>query len=183
MEKIEFNNGTLPGINDINLNKLQDNVEIAIQEIETSLENKIAANLNYKHIKVTTSAPQTIRSDTVTNLNRILEDTTDGAIALSDNALVIGDNVNKIEISGIMFAESVSGNAGNYIWHRIHKNGDAIIGSILPATNSYISGTLPPIPVDVVKGDKFTMIADNTGSSGILRSGGSVTFLMIKIIQ
>ena len=41
MEKINFINNQQPAVNDTNLNKLQDNVEDAIQEVQDSVDSKI----------------------------------------------------------------------------------------------------------------------------------------------
>ena len=55
MEKINFVNNSLPAINDTNLNKLQDNVEDAIQEVQDDVDTKLTAS----NIKATETSSDT----------------------------------------------------------------------------------------------------------------------------
>lgn len=181
MTKITFENlpSTNTPLNASNLNQLQTNVENAID----SVENELIEKTDYKYIKATISAVQTISSDSLVNLNTLDGDTTDGAITLSNGTFVIGSGISMIEVSGGIFCQSVNGTSGNYIWQRIQKNTTHISTNIGPATSHFISVVLPPVPVSVQQGDVIKMIADNTGSSGELRAGSANTYLMIKIIK
>lgn len=141
----------------------------------------------YKYIKATISTAQSVSSSSKVALDTIAENTTNGLITLNNNELIIGAGINTIEVSGLIFAQNVNGNTGDYIWHKIFKQSGnittSLIGNILPATTNFISGVIPAIPISVTQGDKISMIADNITATGELREGEENTFLMIKIIN
>lgn len=174
MNKINFENlpSTNTPLNANNLNQLQTNVENAIND-----------QTEYKYIKATISSAQSISTGSVVNLDTLDGDTTNGAITLSNKGFVIGSGISLVEVSGIIFCQSVVGNAGNYVWQLIKKNNSNIVGNICIATSNFVSGVLPAVPVTVQQGDKITMVADSTASSAELRAGTAATYLMVRIIK
>ena len=145
------------------------------------LNEKIKA---YRYIKATKSIIQdNIVENSQVLLDTIFEDTTDGLITLSNNSLVIGEGVNQIEVSGEVSAQNLNGESGNYLWIKIFKNGSSIASTLVNANTYFNSGVILPTFVNVQKGDKFTLVADNTAPTGSVRTGSNATFLSIKIIS
>jgi hypothetical protein len=152
----------------------KSNVVNAINEINSEVQNK-----NLEYIVATISSAQTISSNYVVNLNSIAR--SQGNFTINNGAIVIGEGINHIRVSGSFFVENWVGSS-YYLWGIIKKNDSRISGSITGSTSSYLSASIPMTIIDVQEGDLITLVADS-GQGGTLRTGASNTWLCVEKID
>ena len=130
-------------------------------------------------IVVTISNSQTVTSNSQVEFDAITRK--NGNFTLSNGAVVIGEGINHIRISGSIFVDNWAGST-NYLWATIRKNNAAINSSINGGTSSYLSGSVPFSIIDVQENDVISLVADSP-SGGNLRNGFSNTWLCVEKID
>lgn len=126
---------------------------------------------------------QTLASNTKVTLDSISTSHGSNYFKLENNGIVINsDKIKTVEVSGSIFLEGPSGNG--YVWGQIRKNNTMIRGALTAyaSQGGFLSVPITPIPIDVVKGDAFTLIGDST-VQGKVRKDFPNTWLYIKVLE
>lgn len=179
MNKINWINGQAGGtpLSAENLNQMQDNIEDAIDEVESVLNEKIKT----KYIMASTTTASNLSSDFQVLLNS--EERQEGnAFTITNNRVVVGKGVSKVRVSGCIFVEGPQGTG--YVWGKIMKNSTNTSTSLQPYNNGggFLSTSIPPTIVPVTEGDTFRLIADST-VRGNIRISGQATWLLVEAVE
>lgn len=150
----------------------QTDLVSAINEVQ-----QIATDKEY--IMATISTGQSIASNTVVQLDSTVF--LEGNFSLTNNKIVIGNNIHHVRISACFFVESW--NSGSYFWGEIIKNNTQIAGNINSSSTSYVSATIPCFIVSVAENDEIQLIADAYGTTAYLRAGGNNNWILVEKID
>ena len=202
MEKINFVNNNLPAVNQTNLNKLQDNVEDAIQVVQDDADTKLnqsnikdmqttsdtdTYSCNYLNnaiktpniMTATLSSNETLSSTSYTILPLSSSSSIGTKLSISNDGIKIGAGVTKVKVSA---KASFNNNATGLKWLTIFKNTDAFIANPhnLSARGMVYS---PTVMIDVQQNDILYM--EIQGASGdIIRGGpGNYTTMTVEVVE
>ena len=116
-------------------------------------------------------------------LNTISSESGTTYFKLENNGIVVNsDKIKKVEVSGSMFVDAPTGTG--YVWGQLRRNNSHFAGSITVYNNAggFLSSTIPPIVLNVAKGDTFTLIGDST-VQGTVRKDYPNTWLIVKVVE
>ena len=95
----------------------------------------------------------------------------------TNNEIVIGSDVSKVEISANCFVEVRS----NYVWLQV-LNGNNMVASTLVNSDYFVSTPIPSIIVNVQENDRIKLICDSP-AGGQIRSTSQYIYLQIKKVK
>ncbi len=158
LERINFINNKAPWLNDINLNKLQENVEDAITKIEAECKTTVVDNLEstsqtdalsarqgkilkdkiQRHIITAKGNGASITATSSGSKVTLTEAITVGTkITLSNGGIKIGSNVQKISIEGTtVFTSGQTGQHGVYIYKNTKTETNLLARTMLNTANN-----------------------------------------------
>lgn len=171
MDKITFKNGSQPALNDTNLNKIQTNIENAINTAtEKAFMNAYLGN------------NQVISKGDNYVIDFMASDSLGNYFELTNKTIKVLKNCTAI-ISGNVFVDKTAGD--NYILSKIQINNKAFSSMLTRITNrDYTTAGIPGKAVSLKAGDVISMKIDYTSDSGnpTIRSDHDTTFLSVTKI-
>lgn len=175
MEKIEFKNNSEPYLSAENLNKIQENIEISINENKNEIENLKEKNIVTAYF---TNYTSTGHLAPVTGLNVSVQ--VGDKLSLLNNGVKIGAGISKVLISGWGFNNSNSSGAG--VIAGIAKNQITIESpfnttswQVTKQNNDNITMTITPMLVEVTEGDIVNICLGINGVTNKVFNRGAVT--------
>lgn len=170
LNKVNFTNNQYPGISKETLEALQENIDEAINTIPL-----MKVRINRQDIKT----DGTYGSTTVPlNAVEINNDNLDNYLIKENNEIVIGDDVNLVEV--VLFTRGLGfyGGSGDKEV-MIVKNGQKIDGYYQQATTGWW-GIAIPTAISVSKGDRLSVVLQSQaeGTTEILEG-----YLQVKVLK
>ena len=170
LKKVKFANFQYPGLSEEILDAIQDNINEAINTIPLMKvrinRQDVSTSGNYGTVTVPLNTVE-INND---NLNNYL--------VKENNEIVIGDEVNLVEV--VLFTRGLGFYGGNGDKELIlMKNGQKIDGYYQQATSGWW-GIAIPTAIQVSKGDRLSVILQSqaTGTTEILEG-----YLQVKVLK
>lgn len=170
LNKINFTNYQYPGLSEEILEALQDNINEAINTIPL-----IKARINRQDVNTSgTYGTVTVPLNTV----EINNDNLNNYLVKENNEIVIGDEVNLVEV--VLFTRGLGFYGGNGDKELIlMKNGQKIDGYYQQATSGWW-GIAIPTAIPVSKGDRLSVVLQSqaAGTTEILEG-----YLQVKVLK
>lgn len=170
LNKINFTNYQYPGLSEEILEALQDNINEAINTIPL-----IKARINRQDVNTSgTYGTVTVPLNAV----EINNDNIDNYLVKENNEIVIGDEVNLVEV--VLFTRGLGFYGGNGDKELIlMKNGQKIDGYYQQATTGWW-GIAIPTAIPVSKGDRLSVVLQSqaAGTTEILEG-----YLQVKVLK
>lgn len=154
------------------------NKKLATQILKEYIINSIPKT-EPEYIIVRMNADATLNAAITIPFDNIAKNTSE-RLSLSNNAVVIGQGIKKVEVSGMVFGEDTN-TSPLYLWTEIRQNNVEVQTSIADTSTNYGTTSFSPIILDVVQGDKISIYKLNNSTQKI--RGTISSFLMVKVVE
>lgn len=163
--------GTTP-LSAANLKEMEDNTEKAI--IEATEKNIITA--------YSTETQKGVSNSTTVTLSESIS--VGDKLTLQNNAIVIGREINKVKVSGVIYFENLT-DVQIYLFPRIMQNNETLLAPIVSkASNQFEAVVFAEALVEVAEGDKFTLnVGDVNNLKVNVKGNRNATYLTVEAVE